>query len=137
MRTDPALWTDSYDIARAGRVVRLTQEGRERAFAVGAQVRHGAPVRALLALVGAGGSGALTRRAGSRLYLTDLGRLGALVWGYLGELGLTVRSGEQHHEIVQLTDAGRAAVARGYAEQESLLERCRRAAASELKGNQP
>ncbi len=130
MSTDPALWTDSYDLSRAERVVALTREGRERAFAVGAQVRHGAPVRALLALVTAGGSGALTRRDGARLYLTDLGRLGALVWGYLGELGLTVRTGEQHHETVALTDAGRAAVARGYAEQESLLERCRRAAST-------
>lgn len=128
MSTDPALWTDSYDLSRAASVVSLTREGRERAFSVGAQVRPGEPVRALMALAALGGFGAIERREGSRISMTELGRH-TLGLAYLTDHGLVeLVTGEARS--VRLTGAGAAAVKRGYAEQEHLLERCRHAAST-------
>lgn len=122
--TDSALWC----LARVGNgpaYVALTQEGSERAFSVGAQVsrKHGA-VRALMTLSALGGTALLSTQIGSHMMATDFGRSVATALSYLGEygLGLICRDGER----VSLTDAGRAAVAAGHAEQARLLSRCER-----------
>lgn len=125
--TDPALWNRIPVFGNAGgpdKIV-LSREGEERAFSVGAQVRRGPAASALVALGAAGGEGVLSVANGSRLRLTELGRFDQAAWGYLRALGY-VESFDR--EGVRLTDAGRAAIARGHAEQASLLRRCERAA---------
>ena len=130
--TDPALWTTrpAHGVAGGPLEVVLTEEGRQRAFSVGAQVRRGAPSEALLALVGAGGSALLLERVGTRGSLTTLGKVGMPVWGVLVALGYVEEWHDASGDGVRLTDAGRRAVDSGHREQERLLERCRRAAAA-------
>ena len=124
--TDSALWC----LARVGNgpvYVALTQEGSERAFSVGAQVnRKEGAARALMFLSALGGTAELSTRIGSRMTATDFGRsLSGSCLAYLGEygIGFISRDGER----VALTDAGRAEVADGHAEQGRLLARCERA----------
>lgn len=123
--TDPTLWTRSPKFGPAGGPdsVVLTTEGRARAFSVGAQVRQGAPARALEALATAGGTGLLSTRQGSRLTPTELGKFDQMAWGHLRSLGYV----ESEGETVRLTSAGRLACLRGEDERARLLERCRRA----------
>lgn len=128
-KTDPSLWTTRpvHGVAGGPIEVCLTDEGSERAFAVGAQVRR-TSAGALAELATAGGVGALSERIGSTVRLTHMGRHAMHVWGVLMELGYCERWYDASGDGVRLTDAGRAAVDRGYSEQASLLERCRRAA---------
>jgi hypothetical protein len=127
---DPMLWTirSTHSVAGGPVEVVLTEEGRQRAFSVGAQVRRGDPLSAFMALAGQGGVAALVTRVGSQASLTDLGRLHASTWAYLAELGYVERWHGADGDGVRLTDAGRVAVQRGYNEQARLLERSRVAA---------
>ncbi len=132
--TDPALWTvrPQFGVAGGPDEIALTQEGEERAFSVGAQVRRGPAARALLDLWCARGIGRLSTRLGSRLTPTELGRYDQIVWGYLRELGYVESIPSEpgvHEDGVRLTAAGRAAAYAGIQQQAALLARCRRAAA--------
>lgn len=132
--TDRALWTRRpvFGVAGGPLEVVLTSEGRERAFAVGAQVRKGPAVHAIEAL--AAGDGYLSLRDGSRLSLSDLGRrFDAVTWGYLRALGMVESFQDDRGDGVRLTDAGRVALVDGLAERERLLARCRRAADAEVQ----
>lgn len=130
--TDPALWTTRPVFGVAGGPVEvvLTDEGRSRAFSIGAQVRSGGPAEALEALWVAGGEGHLVVRGdGARLHLTDLGRLGQVAWGHLRSLGLVTSFQDHLGDGARLTDAGRRAAQDGVEERARLLDRCRRVAA--------
>ncbi len=134
--TDPALWTvrQAFGVAGGPDEVVLTDEGNARAFAVGAQVKHGDPGRALERLAAMGGEGELCSVVPghtSRLTLTDLGRFHNEVWSYLAALGYVdnvwAEPGVRGHGV-RLTDAGRRAVDNGIAERARLLDRCINAA---------
>lgn len=127
--TDTTLWTTRpvHGVAGGPLEVVLTDEGRARAFSVGAQVRCGPPSEALLALAAAGGSSLLSKRDGVRMRNTALGRYDMTAWSVLLALGYCERWYDDSGDGVRMTDAGRVAVADGFAEQGRLLERCRRA----------
>jgi len=130
--TDPALWTirRKFGVAGGPDEVVLTDDGRARAFSFGAQVRGGPPAEALEALWHAGGDGYLTTREGARIRLTELGRFDQLAWGVLRSLGYVESFHDQGGDGVRLTTAGKWAAKNGIEERESLLRRCRRAAAA-------
>jgi hypothetical protein len=126
--TDPALWTTRpvFGVAGGPLEVVLTDEGSERAFSIGAQVRRGPPALALEALATAGGEAPILVHSGAKLLLTDLGRrYDQTVWGHLRALGYVEGAGP---DGVRLTDRGRAACQAGELERASLLARCRREA---------
>jgi hypothetical protein len=129
---DPALWCwrNTFGSAGGGLVLDLTDEGRARAFSVGARVRRGPPADALRALATLGGEAALSVRlpGHSTMRPTDLGRrFGGEAWGRLRALGYvrTVEGDAVRLDVVRLTTAGEQAVRDGYREQESLLRRVR------------
>lgn len=126
---DPALWTVRrvFGVAGGPDEIVLTAAGSERAFSVGAQVKPGAPARALEALATHGGVAALAEKRGSKHLLTQMGRdFDNVVWGYLREKGYVESFYAEGEDGVRLTPAGRRAVERGYEERADLLERVRR-----------
>lgn len=128
---DQALWTvrPSFGVAGGPDVVVLTDEGNERAFSVGAQVRRGGPAEALCALASGLDSGYLSIRGdGARVRRTSLGRFDQIAWGHLRGLGLVESYSDAVGDGVRLTDSGKRAVAAAYEEQARLLDRCNRAA---------
>lgn len=129
--TDPALWIrrPAFGVAGGPTEVALTDEGKERAFSVGAQVRLGGPSEALRALASGGGDGYLSVREGCRLWQTfALGRFDQIAWGHLRALGLVESFLNERGDGVRMTELGKRAADAGYEETHRLLERCRRAA---------
>lgn len=130
--TDPSLFTvrPKFGCAGGPDEVVLTDKGAELAFAVGARLQQGPASAALLELHH--GSGYLLKsRDGARLYATPLlERFNMLIWGALQERGYAERFKDRRGEGFSLTAEGRDAVRRGFAEQERLLDRCRRAHAA-------
>lgn len=125
---DPALWTVRrvFGVAGGPNEIALTEAGSERAFSVGAQVKPGAPTRALEALAAHGGSAALTEKHGSRHLLTQMGRdFDNITWGYLREKGYIESFYAEGEDGVRLTPAGKRAVERGHEERADLLNRIR------------
>jgi len=129
--TDPSLWTivRKFGVAGGPDVVVLTEEGLALAFQVGAQCRRGPALEALEALANFDGEALFCVGTGPRLVLTDLGRrFDQIAWGKLRSLGYVESVPPVHGEHgggVRLTDAGRAAILRGFDERERLLARCR------------
>lgn len=130
--TDPALWTvrPVHGVAGGPDYIVLTKEGQERAFAIGAQVRRGAPTQAFMALTALGGTGTLSERIGTSMRPTPLGHFHMEAWGVLQTLGYVERWYDASGDGVRLTTAGKAAAENGRAEQARLLERCKRAAST-------
>lgn len=129
--TDPALWTvrRRFGVAGGPDDIVLTDEGNERAFQVGAQVRRGGPAEALEALWSAQGDGYLSVRGeGARIKRTALGRFDQIAWGHLRARGLVESFQDNDGDGVRLTEAGKRAAWEGIEERKRLLERCRRAA---------
>lgn len=125
--TDPALWTTRHAFGVAGGLdeVVLTEEGRARAWSVGAQVRRGSPAEALEALsLCPEGSGLLVQRIGARMQLTQLGRFDQIAWGHLRKLSYVESWQDVSGNGVRLTLAGHLAVERGHKERVRLLARC-------------
>jgi hypothetical protein len=128
--TDPALWTVQPRFGPAGGPdeVILTEEGEQRAFAVGAQIRRGPGADALEALWSARGEGyLLVRSEGARVRRTDLGRFDQVAWGYLIARELVESFQDECGDGVRLTDAGQRAASAGIEERHHLIDRCRRA----------
>lgn len=126
---DDRLWkmAPAFGVAGGPLVHVLTDEGRARAWSVGAQVRLGPATDALTALYWAGGEALLSVHvAGSaRIEPTAIGcRFTQLAWGYLRDLDLVEGAGR---DGIRLTAAGRIACDRALAEVESLLGRVREA----------
>lgn len=129
--TDPSLWTirRAFGVAGGPDEVVLTEKGSALAFSVGAQVKQGAPSRALEKLAAMGGSAALTVKRGARHGLTDLGRqFDQVTWGYLRSKGYVESFYSEGEDGVRLTAAGERAVERGHEERFYLLERARKEA---------
>lgn len=126
--TDPALWTTRpvYGVAGGPLEIVLTEEGMQRAFSVGAQVRRGPPLEAMLQLAMLGGRGALSERNGAKLKPSRLGRFHMQAWCVLEELGYVDRWHDGGVDGMRITPRGELAVRNGYAEQSRLLERCRK-----------
>lgn len=130
--TDPALWTTrrAFGVAGGPDKIVLTDEGRERAFSVGAKVRRGATAKALEALWSTQGEGHLSVRGeGARIKRTDLGRFDQVAWCHLKARGLVESFQDSDGDGVRLTEAGKRAAWEGVQERERLLARCRQAAA--------
>lgn len=137
---DPALWTtrQAFGVAGGPDEIALTAAGSERAFSVGAQVKPGAPARALEALAALGGSAALTEKRGSKHLLTQTGRdFDNITWGYLREKGYVESFYAEGEDGVRLTPAGKRAVERGHEERADLLNRVRREHATARSNPQP
>jgi len=133
MSTDPTLWTKRPKFGTAGGPVEvvLTEEGRSRAFAVGARLVRGEASRALELLWAHGGDAIYSRQVPGtvRLELTDIGRINQIAWGYLRSKGYVESFASvqgSHGGGVRLTEAGFAAVKSGEDERARLLERCKR-----------
>lgn len=124
-KTDPSLCVRRRVFGPAGGPdeIVLTDEGAERAFSVGAQIKRGLPAKALELLWSIGGEGQYSERHGSKMTPTDLGRIDQIAWGYLRSLGYVE---SVPPDGIRLTDAGVSAVEWGHREQENLLQRCRR-----------
>jgi len=130
--TDPALWTfrRAFGVAGGPDEIVLTEEGNDRAFSVGAQVKRGAPAKALEMLWAAFGEGYLSVRGeGARWKRTDLGRFDQIAWGYLRVRGLVESFHDDNGDGVRLTEEGKRRAWSGVEERRHLLERCKRAAA--------
>lgn len=130
-RTDPALWTTRrvFGVAGGPDEIVLTDEGRSRAFSVGAKIRRGGPAEALEALWATQGEGYLAVRGESaRIRRTELGRFDQIAWGHLRARGLVESFQDEHGDGVRLTDAGKRAAWSGIEECRRLLDRCRNAA---------
>jgi hypothetical protein len=129
--TDPALWTIVRAFGPAGGPdeVALTDEGLDRAFSVGAQVRRGGPSEALEALWNSEGEGYLSVRGeGAHIKRTELGLYDQIVWGHLRALGMAESFRDDHGDGMRLTETGNRAALAGIVERYDLLARCRNAA---------
>jgi len=123
---DDALWTiqRKFGVAGGPDELVLTQEGMDRAWSVGAQVKQGRASKALELLWTMGGEGVKQKfyGYGNKSQLTQLGEFSEIVWGELRALGY-VESFDR--EGVRLTEAGRRACKNGIQQREYLLRRCR------------
>jgi hypothetical protein len=131
---DPALWVSRPAFGHAGGPfeIVLTDAGRLRAWAVGAQVRQGAPAKALAELHALGGEVLYTARGGYRLSPGPFAREhDHLTLSYLRSLGYIEIESHSGGESLRLTAQGRAACARSIAETESLLARVRASEAAQ------
>lgn len=128
MRVDPAFWVCRPAFGQAGGPLEhaLTEAGRLCAWSVGAQVRQGAPAKALADLHALGGEVLYTARSGARLSPSPFAREhDHLTLSYLRGLGYIEIESHAKGETLRLTAQGRAACARSIAEADALLARVR------------